>query len=133
MGAALYGGRWNRIGTPVIYAAQSASLATLEVLVHYSVLPKDHVLTEIQIPDTLTVMNLHKDRLPDGWNAEVPIQATQDLGEFWVGEGLSAILSVPSSIIPNDSNFILNPAHPAFAEISFQRSLHFRFDPRLRK
>jgi RES domain-containing protein len=132
-GAALYGGRWNRKGTPVIYAAQSASLAALEVLVHYSVLPEDHVLTEIRIPDTFTVLHLNEDRLPEGWNAEVPIQATQELGEIWVGEGHSAILSVPSSIIPNDRNLILNPAHPAFAEISFQTSLHFRFDPRLRK
>jgi RES domain-containing protein len=133
MGAALYGGRWNRVGTPVIYASQSASLAALEVLVHYSVLPKDHVLTEIQMPDTLTILRLEEASLPDGWNAEVPIQATQDIGEAWVGEGRSAVLSVPSSIVPSDRNFIINPAHPAFADITFQPSLHFQFDPRLKK
>jgi RES domain-containing protein len=133
IGAAMYGGRWNRVGTPMIYAAQSASLAALEVLVHYSVLPQDHVLTEIQIPDTLTILRLVEDRLPDGWSAEAPNQATQDMGEIWVSEGRSAILSVPSSIVPSDRNFILNPAHSAFAEISFQPPLHLRFDPRLRK
>jgi RES domain-containing protein len=91
------------------------------------------VLTEIQIPDTLTILRLEEDRLPDGWNAEVPISATQDIGELWVGEGSSAILSVPSSIDPSDRNFILNPAHPEFADIALQPSLHFHFDPRLKK
>lgn len=133
MGASLYGGRWNRVGTPVIYAAQSASLAALEVLVHYSVLPKDHVLTEIRIPDNLTILRLEAASLPDGWNAEVPIPDTQNIGEMWVNEKRSAILSVPSSIVPSDRNFILNPAHPAFADIAFQPSFHFHFDPRLRK
>jgi RES domain-containing protein len=133
LGASLYGGRWNRVGTPVIYAAQSASLAALEVLVHYSVLPKDHVLTEIQIPDKLTILRLEEASLPDSWNAEIPIPATQSIGEKWIGEGRSAILSVPSSIVPSDRNFILNPAHPAFAEIGFQPSLQLHFDPRLKK
>jgi RES domain-containing protein len=133
MGAALYGGRWNRIGTEVIYASQSASLAALEVLVHYSVLPKDHVLTEIQVPDTLAILRIERDRLPDGWDAESPMPATQDIGEIWVREGRHALLSVPSSIIPNERNFIINPAHPAFVEIGFLPPLHFHFDPRLKK
>jgi RES domain-containing protein len=133
MGAALFGGRWNRVGTPVIYAAQSASLAALEVLVHYSILPKDHELTEIQIPDTLTILRLEENRLPDGWDAEAPIPATQNIGEIWVSESRSAILSVPSSIVPSDRNFILNPTHPDFADIAFQPSLRFHFDPRLKK
>lgn len=130
-GAARYGGRWNRVSTDVIYAAQTASLAALEVLVHYSVLPKDHVLTEIQIPDSLAILRWEEDVLPSGWKSDVPIQETQELGEIWVREGRYALLSVPSSIIPGERNFIINPAHPDFRQISFQPSLPFQFDPRL--
>jgi RES domain-containing protein len=132
MGAALFGGRWNRSGTPVIYAAQSASLAALEILVHYSVLPRDHVLTGIQIPDRLVILRLEEDSLPEGWDGETSIAATQDLGEKWVREGEYPILSVPSSVVPMERNFIINPAHPAFGEIGFQQPVPFRFDPRLK-
>jgi RES domain-containing protein len=133
LGAARYGGRWNPIGIEVIYAAQTTSLAALEVLVHYSVLPKDHVLTEIQIPDALEILRWEEDALPTGWKNDVPTSETQNLGELWVREGRSAVLSVPSSIIPKERNFIINPAHPDFQRISFLPPLPFQFDPRLKK
>lgn len=132
-GAAQYGGRWNRVGTEVIYAAQTASLAALEVLVHYSVLPRDHVLTEIQIPDSMEILRLEEAALSAGWKSDVPTSETQNLGEMWVQEGRYAILSVPSSIIPRERNLIINPAHPDFQQIRFQPSLPFQFDPRLKK
>jgi len=72
LGAAIYGGRWNRIGTEVIYAAQTASLAALEVLVHYSALPKNHVITEILVPETLTILRLEESELPGDWDSESP-------------------------------------------------------------
>jgi len=131
-GAAKYGGRWNRIGTQAIYAAQSVSLAALEVLVHYSILPRDFVLTEIQIPDARRVQSLKQDAFPIGWDSETVISATQDIGESWVREGRSAILSVPSSIIPSERNFVLNPAHPAFQKVSFLPPVPFQFDRRLK-
>jgi len=74
--------RWNRGGTEAINAAQTASLAALEVLVHYSVLPKDHLLTEIQIPDALEILQWHEDVLPSGCKSELPTSDTQDLGEI---------------------------------------------------
>jgi RES domain-containing protein len=133
VGAARYGGRWNRIDTEVIYAAQTASLAALEVLVHYSVLPKDHVLTEIIVPDALEILRWEEDTLPAGWKSETPIAETQELGERWIREGRSAVLSVPSSIISKERNFILNPAHPEFRQIRFLPPVSFYFDPRLKK
>jgi RES domain-containing protein len=132
-GAALYGGRWNRIGTPVIYAAQSASLAALEVLVHYSILPSNHVLTQVEVPEPLVILRIEESQLPIGWDAISYATETQDLGEQWVRERDSVILSVPSSIIPGERNFLINPAHAAFSELRFQPPRPFRFDPRLRK
>ena len=75
-GAALHGGRWNRIGTEVIYSAQSPSLAALEIIVHYEVLPNDFVLTPIQIPDEVEVLRVEDQSLPDGWDSEVANEAT---------------------------------------------------------
>lgn len=130
-GAAKFGGRWNLVGTPVIYAAQSASLAALEVLVHYSILPRDFVLTEIHVPENLAIIRLEAVALPAGWDDEVVAIETRELGEQWVRARRSALLSVPSSIIPNERNFVINPAHPAFRRIKFLPSAPFRFDSRL--
>ena len=81
-GAGLYGGRWNSVGIEVIYTAQSPSLAALEILVHYDVLPTDFVLTTIQIPDEVEVRVLK--RLPANWDQEVPVPATRSVGDRWV-------------------------------------------------
>jgi RES domain-containing protein len=131
-GAARFGGRWNHVGTSVIYASQTASLAALEVLVHYSALPADFILTEIRVPENLAVVSWEPKRLPPGWDANVVTPETQDLGESWVQSGKSALLSVPSSVIPRERNFVLNPAHPAFRRIKFMPSSTFAFDPRLK-
>jgi RES domain-containing protein len=132
-GAAKFGGRWNQVGTPVIYAAQTASLAALEVLVHYSVLPRDFVLTEIQVPENLAILRWETAALPVGWDGEVVIAETQELGDQWVREGRAALLSVPSSIMPKERNFVINPAHSAFRRIKFLPSAPFVFDSRLKR
>ena len=131
-GAAKFGGRWNPIGTEVLYAAESASLAALEILVHYSALPKGFVLTEIHVPENLAIVRWEHADLPVGWNSEIVSPATQALGADWVRSRRSALLSVPSSIIPTDRNFLVNPAHPAFKRIKFLTSVPFAFDPRLK-
>jgi RES domain-containing protein len=131
-GAAKFGGRWNRVGTPVIYASQTASLAALEVLVHYSALPKDFILTEIRVPENIAVIRWEPKGLPPGWDANVAIPATQDLGDSWVKSGKSALLSVPSCVIPTERNFVINSAHPAFRRIKFLPPIPFAFDPRLK-
>ena len=131
-GARLFGGRWNRAGTEAIYAAQSPSLAALEILVHFSALPTDFSLTEIVIPDDVSILRWRPDSLPRGWDQEVPSSVTQELGESWVRTAEYAVLCVPSSIVPTDYNYVINPAHPAFPKIQFGPSLPFRFDPRLK-
>jgi RES domain-containing protein len=131
-GAAKFGGRWNPVGTEVIYAAKSAALAALEILVHFSALPKGFVLTEIQVPENIAMLRWEVDALPAGWNSEIVSHATQALGAAWVRSRRSALLSVSSSIIPTDRNFVINPAHPAFKRIKFLPAVPFAFDPRLK-
>jgi RES domain-containing protein len=131
-GAAKYGGRWNRIGSEVIYAAQSPSLAALEVLVHYSILPSNHLLTEIRITESVPILQLEVHDLPSGWDSEILIPQTQELGEQWLREKRFPVLSLPSTIIPFERNFVINPAHKAFKEIEFRTIGPVHFDRRLK-
>jgi RES domain-containing protein len=100
---------------------------------HYSVLPKDYVLTEIQMPENLSLLRVEEENLPDNWDSEPALSATQQIGKQWVSEDHSVALSVPSSVIPGERNFVLNPAHPEFEQIIFTQPVPFRFDPRLKK
>jgi len=124
-GAALHGGRWNPPGVEAIYTAQSRSLAALEILVHYAVLPRDFVLTPIRIPeDRVVVARLQK-------NAQFPELQTRDLALNWFPS--TAVLCVYSVIIPDERIYILNPTHPEFEYIEFLDSEPFKFDPRLKQ
>ena len=136
-GAALHGARWNAPGVEAIYTAQSRSLAALEVLVHYAVLPRNFVLTSIRIPeDRVSVMRLKPDALFAGWAARNPENAAgltqaQRMGSRWLSS--MAVIGVPSAIIPEERIYVLNPAHPEFQYIEFSTSEPFRFDPRLKQ
>jgi RES domain-containing protein len=124
-GAALHGGRWNPPGVEAIYTAQSRSLAALEILVHYAVLPRDFVLTPIRIPEDRVVVA----RLPK--EAQFPELQTRDLILEWFPS--TAVLGVYSVIIPDERIYILNPTHPEFEYIEFLDSEPFKFDPRLKQ
>jgi RES domain-containing protein len=121
MGAALQGGRWNTV-----------SLAALEVLVQFSVLPRDFVLTEIHIPAVVIVEFVSEQDLPTDWRSLSPSPTTQEIGRRWAVELGTAVLSVPSAIVPIERNYVLNPRHPDFGQIEFLPSTPFRFDPRLK-
>jgi RES domain-containing protein len=131
-GAAVNGGRWNPKGTEVIYAAASRSLAILEILVHYSVLPRDFVITPISIPDSVSIVGVPDSVLAAGWNQPTPIPATQEYGGRWITANSSAVLIVPSAVMPLDRNYVLNVLHPDFRKIAFGPSEPFPFDPRLK-
>lgn len=130
-GAAIVGGRWNRRGTEVIYTAASRSLAVLEIMAHYAVLPKDFVLTPIRIPDHVGILTVPYSDLPAGWNQPTPILATSDLAEQLYPK--TAVLSVPSAIVTDERNYLLNPAHADFQHIIFLTPQPFQFDPRLKQ
>jgi len=131
-GAARFGGRWNKVGVQAIYAAESRSLAALEVLVHYEVIPRDFVVTELRIPDDMNISIVEVATLPFGWDGESISPGTQEIGDRWVIEAGSAVLSVPSSVVPNERNFVINPLHPDFGSIEFSSSVPFRFDSGLK-
>lgn len=131
-GARLYGGRWNSPGVPVVYVAESRALAALEILAGLqSRTTLDlYVLIEVHFEDVL-VENLEPASIPDGWRTSPPRHETQAIGDRWVREARSAVLRVPSVLIPAEFNFVLNPAHPEFGTIEILDTTPFKLDPRL--
>jgi RES domain-containing protein len=129
-GAAIYGGRWNGPGVQAIYAASSQSLAVLEVLVHFSVLPKDFVVTPIHIPTRLLVYEIREAELPKGWNAPSAVSVTQERADRVFRE--FPVLIVPSAIVKDERIYVINPEHADFATIEFLPPEPFQFDPRLK-
>lgn len=134
-GARLEGGRWNRKGVPIVYTAESLALGALEIIVH---LPDEALLyTEyVRIPVTFDSRNVNRltlDDLPSDWNSHPPSESTQKIGTDWAQENRSLIMQVPSSVIPEESNYLINPSHPLFGSLEIGDSAPFRFDPRFLK
>jgi RES domain-containing protein len=132
-GASLYPGRWNPLGVPVIYTAQTASLCALEILSSARELAGDYVVVEIEIPDDVAIGTLQDQDLPADWNAEIYPKSTRNIGRDWVASGRTAVLSVPSTANPYERNFVLNPAHADFSRLSFREPQPFAFSDRLRR
>lgn len=128
-GARLYGGRWNSPGTGVVYTSGSKALAALESLVH---LNPPVIFKCVAIPiefDDALVEKLTA--LPLDWTEKPPPPANMEIGDLWAKAARSAVLELPSAIIPGEPNYLLNPAHPDFNKIAIGKPEPFSFDPRL--
>jgi len=130
-GASKVGGRWNRPGVPVVYTSGSLSLALVEVLVHLpaEILPAYSALS-VEFDDSLVAV-VAPGQLPRNWKDSPPPPATQSIGAEWYAKGTSAVLRVPSVVVPGEFNFILNPSHRDFLRIRIGAPKPFPFDPRL--
>jgi RES domain-containing protein len=134
LGGLEVGGRWHHRGTPIVYCAQSLSLATLEFFVHFGKRAESIALVSIaiDIPADL-IENLAHGKLPKNWR-EVPVPAaTADLGAQWIRSGRSAVLRVPSVLSPGECNYLINCAHPKCARIRARAPAAFSFDTRMWK
>lgn len=129
------GYRWNSLNTRLVYTAESRALATLEVSVHLDLsedLPVDRYYVEIDIPDDLLILEVSIEDLPDDWNAKPPSITTQIIGDDFVFENEAAVLKVPSSIVPLEYNYLINPHHPDAAKIKVISQNPMVFDPRFK-
>ena len=116
-GARLYGGRWNPKGFEMVYTAESRSLALLEMLVQDAPLRARYVLIAARLPDTVSVVHLNQADLPADWRKPEQRDALQRIGRDWLGQRQSAVLAVPSAVVPAERSYLLNPGHPDFARI----------------
>jgi len=132
-GARLYGGRWNSMGTRMIYLAGSLSGATLELLVHiddYSTIEGLYSYVPVDLPEEL-IHSIDEKMLPKGWNASTIAFSTQKIGDEWVASMSSVVLKVPSVITEGEANFLVNPAHEDFPKLRIGEACEFKLDPRI--
>jgi RES domain-containing protein len=128
-------GRWHHKGQPIIYAAATLSLAAIELFVHLGRADSKIALVNIaaEIPDGVQMDAIDPESLPKNWNAFPSINATMDLGTAWCASLRSAVLRVPSAIVPGEFNYLLNPQHPDFTKIKIVASDPFSFDSKMWK
>jgi len=134
-GAELTGGRWNRKGTPMLYASPTIALACLESLVHLGSadpLPLNRYLVEISVPQALWDARTRFDAaMHVGWNAEPAGLVSLDWGTEWA-QSLSALVAeVPSIVVPEESNVLLNPRHPDADQLVARKVRRWTYDARL--
>ena len=133
-GARLYGGRWNHRGSALVYTASTMSLAVLEMLVHLPTpaILKRYITIPVEFDDSVCIP-VDPNSLARNWRNNPALRATRDIGTDWVTRNASAVLAVPSAVIPAEWNFLLNPKHPDFGRISIGTPQPFKYDPRLLK
>lgn len=121
--------RWHEMGHPVVYLTTSRPLAILEMRVHHSVAPLDFVMIEVAVPKGLIDRSLSPKQLPRDWIARAEI--TREVGTQWLRSQKSALFRVPSAIVPEEHNFLLNPRHPNARKVKIVDIRPFEFDGRL--
>jgi RES domain-containing protein len=126
-------GRWTPRGRPVVYTSASISLAVLEYTVNYrrrGWVPAT-VLGRALIPSSVRVQTVSIDKLPANWFSASPPPQLQELGRRWLEHGESAVLKVPSAIVTEEWNYLLNPLHADFRKIRISTPKPFNFDQRI--
>lgn len=134
-GARLFGGRWNRRGTPSVYASEHLSLAALELFVRLQMGDSGEVFVSvpIEIPESVRVARIEAGALPKDWREMPAGRSTQEIGQDWITKGETAVLMVPSVIVPLEYNLVLNPHHGDFRKLRVGAIQSFSYDPRMWK
>jgi RES domain-containing protein len=125
--------RWHTAGHPIVYLADSPASALLETLVHLEIgpdlIPPDYRLLKIDAPDSASRELVSRDTLPDGW--EFKSQITRAIGDPWLRSGRTALLRVPSALVPETDNWLLNPGTADANRLTVVWERAFPFDGRL--
>ncbi len=135
-GAKATGGRWNDVGDAVVYTSETQALACLETVVHLNAggLPLNRYLVAVTIPVELwaAARTVRVADLPVGWDAEPAGRVSVRLGSEWLRSGASAVLRVPSVVVPDEYNVLINPGHLGSRGVRAVKVRKWVYDPRLR-
>ncbi len=118
----------------MIYTASTRALACLENVVHRSAigLQANFQTMVIEVPDRLSIKVVEKEGLPSDWHLFKNYPLTQSLGDAWISSGETPVLQVPSAIVAEEYNYLLNPGHRDFERVKLIRTEPFEFDPRIK-
>ncbi|MDP3492589.1 MAG: RES family NAD+ phosphorylase [Hyphomonadaceae bacterium] len=134
-GAKKTGGRWNQVDTAVVYTSETRAMACLETIVHLNAggLPFNRYLVEVDIPDAIWAAAQREipTSLPVGWDAQPAGRASVQFGTDWLKGKSSSLLLVPSAIVPEEWNVLINPDHSDSGQISAAKLRKWIYDPRL--
>lgn len=131
-GAELRGGRWNRKGLPAIYLAENRSLCLLETIVHCQKITDlyNRLIVAIEVPDK-KIKQFDKNLLPENWDTKPWTKDTEMIGSKWLEANSELALQLPSSIIKQESIFMINPRHKEFYKVKISSKEIFKPDNRL--
>lgn len=132
-GARLFGARWNSKGNPVVYTSNAISLALLELLIHsisYDEI-KLKVLMTIEISGDIEIPEIKLNKLKQDWQQDEG--NTRWIGDEFLKSSSSLLLKVPSAIIPEETNVLINPLHKDMKRVKVKIAREFEFDSRLFK
>ena len=127
-------GRWHRLGTPMVYAADAPATALLETLVHAGradLLEMPYVVFEVRLDAGRHLLRLPPEQLPADWQAWPWPASTQEIGTYWFESEASVVLEVPCAVVPYHRNYLINVQHPDFMELEMEGPAAFPIDPRL--
>ncbi len=121
-GAKVNGGRWNHVGIPIIYTAENISLAILEssILISKKYWKKQYSYLKITIPKATKIQTLMLSDLKKGWRDHPPSDETKNIGFKWFHSKI-AILKIPSVVVPDENNYIINPNHKDFKNFKISK------------
>lgn len=130
-GAKLFGSRWNSKGNSMLYVTEHISLAVLEMLVHneFKDFSIDLSLLDITVPETTDIKEIKLNKLKPGWIED--ISYTKFIGDEFIQSEKSLIMKVPSAVINEEHNYLINPQHPDFKKIKISNTRTFETDKRL--
>lgn len=130
-GAKLFGGRWNSVGLPVLYTTENISLSVLEILVRTDMqsIPLNYHLIKIEIPDSIQPLSITINKLKIEWKDD--LEYTQWMGDEFIKSNKLLALKVPSAVVDQENNYIVNPEHTDFRKVKIIAVKKFRFDKRL--
>lgn len=134
-GARRFGGRWNSKGSAVVYCSTTLSLAALEILVNLAAedFGTHFVFLQAEVPNEVPMATCAFTELPDNWREYPAPVALAAIGDTWIEQANTLLLAVPSAVIPQEQNILINPSHPDFRAIRFYPPKLFVLDPRLLK
>jgi RES domain-containing protein len=134
-GNRVYGARWNSPGRGVVYTGSNLSLCVLETYVHFPPVQReaipDFAAISIRVPDDAGRTQVSADEMQRLLSGPEPEQACREAGDRWLESGADLLLVAPSVVVPEDSNIMINPAHPRMRDVAIVYRREFRFDPRL--